>query len=50
MKTLLDDFGVKFYICASFVKQYELDKAALIQNSEAKPGTFSQKCALKERV
>ncbi len=40
MKTLIDDFGVKFYICASCVKHYELDKAALIQNSEAKPGTF----------
>jgi predicted peroxiredoxin len=40
MKTLIDDFGVKFYICASCVKQYELDKVELIPNSEAKPGSF----------
>ena len=40
MKTLIDDFGVKFYICASCVKHYGLDKAELIPSSEAKPGTF----------
>jgi len=40
MKTLIDDFGVKFYICASCVKHYGLDKAELIPNSEAKPGSF----------
>lgn len=40
MKTLIDDFEVKFYICASCVKHYGLDKAELIPNSEAKPGSF----------
>ena len=40
MKTLIEDFGVKFYICASCVKHYGLDKAELVPNSEAKPGTF----------
>ncbi len=40
MKTLIEDFDVKFYICASCVKHYELDKTDLIPNSEAKPGTF----------
>jgi predicted peroxiredoxin len=40
MKTLIDDFGVKFYICASCVKHYGLDKAELVPNSEAKPGSF----------
>lgn len=40
MKTLIDDFGVKFYICASCVKHYGLDKAELIPNSESKPGSF----------
>ncbi len=39
LKTLAD-FGVKFYICASCVKHYELDKAELIENSEVKPGSF----------
>jgi len=40
IKTLTDDLGVKFYICASCVKHYGLDKAELILNSEVKPGSF----------
>lgn len=40
MKTLIEDFGVKFYICASCVKHYELDKVELVPNSEARPGSF----------
>ncbi|MBF0559737.1 MAG: DsrE family protein [Nitrospirae bacterium] len=40
IKTLTEDFGVKFYICASCVKHYELDKAELIANAEVKPGAF----------
>lgn len=40
MKTLIDDFGVKFYICASCVNHYGLDKAERIPNSEIKPGSF----------
>jgi predicted peroxiredoxin len=40
LKTLTEDFGVKFYICASCVKHYELDKVELIENSEVKPGSF----------
>jgi len=40
MKTLIDDFDTKFYICASCVKHYELDKAKLIINSEIKPGSY----------
>lgn len=40
LKTLTEDFDAKFYICASCVKHYELDKAELIANAEIKPGTF----------
>jgi predicted peroxiredoxin len=40
IKTLVEDFGVKFYICASCVKHYELDKAELVTNAEIKPGSF----------
>ncbi len=40
IKTLTDDFGVKFYICASCVKHYELDQAELITNAEVRPGSF----------
>lgn len=40
MKTLIEDFGVKFYICASCVKHYGLDKAELVKTAEVKPGSF----------
>ncbi|OGW32094.1 MAG: hypothetical protein A2X59_02790 [Nitrospirae bacterium GWC2_42_7] len=40
IKTLTEDFGVKFYICASCVKHYELDKVELLSNAEVKPGSF----------
>ncbi len=40
MTTLIEDFDTKFYICASCVKHYELDKVELINNSEIKPGSF----------
>ena len=40
IKTLAEDFGVRFYICASCVKHYELDKAELIPNATTKPGSF----------
>ena len=40
LKTLIEDFGVKFYICASCIKPYGLENAELIQNAEVKPGSF----------
>ena len=39
MKTLAD-FGVNFYICASCVNHFGLDKAEKIPDSEVKPGSF----------
>ena len=40
MKTLIEDFGVKFYICASCVKHYELDKSELVGNAENLHNSF----------
>ena len=40
LNTLTEDFGVKFYICASCVKAYGLDGAELIRNAEIKPGSY----------
>ncbi|GBE01332.1 DsrE/DsrF-like family protein [bacterium BMS3Bbin06] len=40
VKTLVEDFDVKFYVCASCFKPYGLDGAELIRNAEAKPGSF----------
>lgn len=50
MKTLIEDFDVKFYICASCVKHYELDKVELIKNSEIKPGTFLGEMLLERQA
>lgn len=50
MKTLVEDFGAKFYICASCVKHHELDKAELIENSEIKPGTFLGELLLERQA
>ncbi len=36
----LQDFGGRFYICASCVKHYGLDKVELIEGSEVRPGSF----------
>jgi len=40
VKTLTEDFDVKFYICASCVKHAGLEGAELIKNAEIKPGSF----------
>ncbi|HHN64465.1 MAG TPA: hypothetical protein ENK09_03790 [Nitrospirae bacterium] len=40
LNTLVNDFDVKFYICASCVKPYGLEGAELIKNAEIKPGSF----------
>jgi predicted peroxiredoxin len=40
LKTLIEDFDVKFYVCASCVKPYGLEGAELIKNAEFKPGSF----------
>lgn len=50
MKTLIEDFDVKFYICASCVKHYELDKVELIKNSEIKPGSFLGEMLLERQA
>jgi predicted peroxiredoxin len=40
LRTLTEDFGVKFYICASCVKHNGIDESNIILNSEIKPGSF----------
>jgi predicted peroxiredoxin len=40
LKTLTEEFDVKFYVCASCVKPYGLEGVELIKNAEIKPGSF----------
>lgn len=49
LRTLVEDFEVKFYICASCVKHYGLDPSVLIRNAEAKPGAFLAEMLLERQ-
>ncbi len=40
LKTLAEDFGVRFYVCASCVKPNGLDPNDLAWGAEVKPGSF----------
>ncbi|HEY5998167.1 MAG TPA: DsrE family protein [bacterium] len=40
LKTLVEDFGVKVYVCASCVKPAGLDPANLAFGATVKPGSF----------
>ncbi|MDA8155127.1 MAG: DsrE family protein [Actinomycetota bacterium] len=46
----LTDLGARFYICASCVKHYELDKVERIENSEVKPGSFLAEMLLERQA
>jgi predicted peroxiredoxin len=49
IKSLIEDFNCKFYICASCVKPYGLEGAELIKNSEAKPGSYLGELLMKRQ-
>jgi predicted peroxiredoxin len=49
MKSLIEDFDCKFYICASCVKPYGLEGAELIKNSESKPGSYLGELLMKRQ-
>ena len=40
IKSLVDDFDCKFYVCASCVKPYGLEGAEWMRNAEVKPGSY----------
>lgn len=50
IETLITDFGSRFYICASCVKHFELDKVELVANSEVKPGSFLAEMLLERQA
>jgi predicted peroxiredoxin len=49
IKSLVDDFGCKFYVCASCVKPYGLEGAELIKNAEIKPGSYLGELLMKRQ-
>ncbi|HYA86968.1 MAG TPA: DsrE family protein [Nitrospirota bacterium] len=49
IKSLIEDFDCKFYICASCVKPYGLEGADLIKNAEVKPGSFLGEMLMKRQ-
>lgn len=40
LKTLVEDFGVRVFVCASCVKPHGLDPADLAFGAQVKPGSF----------
>jgi len=40
MKTVAEDFGCKFYVCASCVEPEGIKGVELIKNAEIKPGSY----------
>lgn len=40
LHTLVEDFGVRVYVCASCVRPYNLDPTDLAFGAEVKPGSF----------
>ena len=40
LKTLIDDFGVKFYVCHAFMPSYGMTKDDLIENVEVKSSSY----------
>ncbi len=40
LRTLVDDFGVRVFVCASCVKPNDLDPAKLAFGAQVKPGSF----------
>jgi tRNA 2-thiouridine synthesizing protein D len=49
MKSLIEDFDCKFYICASCVKPYGLEGKELIKNAEVKPGSYLGELLMKRQ-
>ncbi len=49
VKSLINDFDCKFYICASCVKPYGMEGAELIKNAEVKPGSYLGELLMKRQ-
>jgi len=49
MKSLIEDFDCKCYVCASCVKPYGLEGKELIKNAEVKSGLFLGELLMKRQ-
>lgn len=49
MKSLIQDFDARFYVCASCVKPYGLEDVELIQNAEVRPGSYLGELLMKRQ-
>lgn len=47
--TLMEDFKVNFYVCASCVKPYGLDTTEMISLASVKPGSFLAEMLLERQ-
>jgi predicted peroxiredoxin len=49
IKSLVEDFNCKFYVCSSCIKPYGLEGAELIKNAEVKPGSYLGELLMKRQ-
>ena len=49
IKSLVEDFNCKFYVCASCVKPYGLEGVELIKNAEVKSGLYLGELLMKRQ-
>jgi predicted peroxiredoxin len=50
LKTLTEDFGVKFFVCHAFMPSYGMNKDDLIENAELKSSSYLGELLLDGRV
>lgn len=49
IRTLVEDFDCKFFVCASCVKPYGLEGAEWMKNAEVKPGSYLGELLMKRQ-
>jgi predicted peroxiredoxin len=50
LRTLTEDFGVKFFVCHAFMPSYGMNKDDLIENAELKSSSYLGELLLDGRV
>jgi len=50
LKTLIEDFNVKFFVCHAFLSAFSISKDDLIKNAEVKASSYLGELMLEGRV
>jgi len=50
LKTLIEDFNVKFFVCHAFLSAFSISKEDLIKNAEVKASSYLGELMLEGRI